>query len=311
MQTPTAYLIENGRYVPQSWPGVIFNPSFPYRFAHMVIAAYLATAFAVGATAAWHLLRDRAQPAARLMFAMAVVMAIGVAPLQLLVGDLHGRNSTAHQPEKIAALEGHFESRREAPFYVIGWPDVEAARMRDALAIPKLGSILLYHDANAEVTGLDRYRPADWPNVPLVFFAFRVMVGIGLSMIAFGVVGAVQWLRGRLYDSTPLLRAAVWMGPFGFVAILAGWIVTEAGRQPWLVYGLMRTADGASPIGTPGVAGSLLGFVIVYCIVFVAGTTYMLRLMRRPPAESTIAPIRAGPLRSTALVGDADAGHTP
>jgi cytochrome d ubiquinol oxidase subunit I len=311
MQTPSAYLIENGRFVPQTWLGVIFNPSFPFRFAHMVLAAYLATAFAVGATAAWHLLRDRAQPVARLMFAMAVSMAIGVAPLQLFVGDLHGRNSTEHQPEKIAALEGHFESRREAPFYVVGWPDVETARMQDALAIPKLGSLLLYHDANAEVTGLDRYRRADWPNVPLVFFAFRLMVGVGLSMIAFGVVGAVQWLRGRLYDSTAFLRAAVLMGPLGFVAILSGWVVTEAGRQPWVVYGLMRTADGASPIGVPGVAGSLLGFILVYSIVFAAGVTYMLRLMRRAPSESTTAPIREGPLRSTALIGDADAGRPP
>jgi cytochrome bd ubiquinol oxidase subunit I len=304
MQTPAAYLLENGRFVPESWAGVIFNPSFPYRFAHMVLAAYLATAFAVGATAAWHLLRDGAQWAARLMFAMAVSMAIGVAPLQLLVGDQHGLNSAELQPAKVAALEGHFESRRGAPFYVVGWPDVETASMRDALEIPKLGSLLLHRDANAEVTGLDAYPRADWPNVPLVFFAFRLMVGIGLLMIGFGICGGVQWLRGRLYDSRPLLRAAVLMGPLGFVAMLAGWVVTEAGRQPWVVYGLMRTDAGASPIGAPGVAGSLIGLVGVYTIVFAAGATYLLRLMRRPPAESTTEPIRQGPLRSTALHGD-------
>ncbi|MCB1738768.1 MAG: cytochrome ubiquinol oxidase subunit I [Gammaproteobacteria bacterium] len=300
MQTPAAYALVDGRFEPLSWPGVIFNPSFPYRFAHMVLAAYLTTACVVGAVGAWHLLREPANHAARIMFAMAVLMTAVVAPLQLVVGDLHGLNTQRHQPAKIAAMEGHFETRSGAPLYLFGWPDMDAARTRAAIAVPKLGSLILKHDVDATVTGLDAFPRDEWPNVPLLFWAFRVMVGLGLLMIAYGLTGALWAGRKRLFTTRWLHRWALAMGPAGFAALLAGWFVTEAGRQPYVVYGLMRTSEAASPIGAPGVAGSLTAFVVVYCFVFGAGVFYLFRLFARPPGAPAVSPTSAGPLRSAA-----------
>src|SRR5690606_7871071 len=163
---------------------------------------------------------------------------------------------------------GHYETRAGAPLHLIGWPDSDAAQTRYAISIPKAGSLILQHDPNARVLGLDNWPREDWPNVPLVFWSFRVMVGIGLLMVAIGVWSLVQRLRGRLYDAPGLQRAAVWMGPSGFVAVLAGWIVTEVGRQPYIVYGLLRTQEAVSPIDAVGVAGSLIAFIVVYFLVF-------------------------------------------
>ncbi|WP_321162859.1 cytochrome ubiquinol oxidase subunit I [Methylohalobius crimeensis] len=264
MHTPAGFRIDEGRYVPDNWLEVIFNPSFPYRFGHMVLAAYLTTAFAVGATGAWHLLGNKAGMPARVMFAMAVSMAVVVAPVQLIVGDLHGLNTLTHQPAKVAAMEGHFETHAGAPLILFGIPDMEEAETKYKIGIPKLASLILKHDFDAEVTGLDAFPREAWPNVPIVFWAFRIMVGLGMLMILFGIVGAVLTWRRRLFDAAWFHRWAVAMGPLGFVALLAGWFVTEVGRQPFAVYGLMLTAEGASPIGAPGVGGSLLGFIGVY-----------------------------------------------
>jgi cytochrome d ubiquinol oxidase subunit I len=233
------------------------------------------------------------------MLGMAVLMAALVAPAQLLVGDMHGLNTQDHQPAKVAAMEGHFESQRGAPLILFGWPDMEAAETKYAVGIPKLGSLILKHDPDGEVIGLDAFPREDWPYVPVVFWAFRIMVGIGLLMILYGLVGAIQFFRKGLFESAWYHRWAVFMGPLGFVAVLAGWFVTEVGRQPYLVHGLLRTADVNSPIGAPGVAGSLLAFVLVYGLVFAAGTFYLLRLMRRPPEDVDLTPLRKGPLRST------------
>lgn len=298
MHTPVAYAIENGRYVPERWVDVIFNPSFPYRFVHMVLAAYLTTAFVVGAVGAWHLLRDRRNQHARVMFLMAVLMAAVVAPAQLVAGDLHGLNTKEHQPAKVAAMEGHFESTEGAPLILFGLPDMEAAETRYAVAIPKLGSLILEHSWDGRVTGLDAFPRSEWPNVPVVFWSFRVMVAIGLAMIAFGLTAAYRAARRRLFDARWLLRWAVVMGPAGFVAILAGWFVTEIGRQPYIVYGLMRTSEAASPIDALAVAGSLLAFIAVYTVVFGAGVFYLLRLMRRNPSGPVERPTEDGPLRS-------------
>lgn len=302
MHTPTSFVMEDGRFLPESWWGVIFNPSFPYRFAHMILAAYLTTAFVVGAVGAWHLLKHRANRGARTMFAMAVGMAIFVAPLQLLVGDLHGLNTQEHQPAKVAAMEGHFETQKGAPLYLFGIPDEEARETKYAIAIPKLGSLVLKHDLNAEVTGLDAFPEDEWPVVGTVFYAFRIMVGIGVLMILFGIVGAVLALRKRLFASRGYLRWAVAMGPLGFVAILAGWFVTEVGRQPYVVYGLMRTSEATSPIGTPGVAASLAAFAIIYFLVFGAGIAYLLRLFARSPEHPTD-PGQEGPIRTAGVSG--------
>lgn len=299
MQTPAGYVIEDGRFLPADWLKVIFNPSFPFRFVHMALAAYLTTAFVVGAVGAWHLLKDTSNKAARVMFAMAVLMAAVVAPVQLFVGDMHGLNTKEHQPMKVAAMEGHFETQEGAPLILFGMPDLEEGETRYALGVPKLGSLILEHDPNAEVTGLDAFPREDWPNVPLIFWSFRVMVGIGMLMIGFGIAGLVNSLRKKLFEARWHHYWAVGMGPLGFVAILAGWFVTEVGRQPYVVYGLMRTSEAASPIGAPGLVGSLLGFLVVYLIVFSAGLFYILRLMRRTPGVEIVKPLEEGPLRTS------------
>jgi len=298
MQTPSGFAVVDGQFVPVDWWAVIFNPSFPYRLVHMVLAAYLTTAFVVGAVGAFHLLRDRGNAAAALMFSMAMWMATFVAPLQLVAGDFHGLNTLAHQPAKVAALEGHWETQTGAPLILFGVPDQKEERTKYAVEIPKLGSLILTHDPNGEIRGLKSWPEDERPPSLIVFWSFRIMVAIGFAMAFTGLWSVVLRLRGRLARSPLLLRFAVLMGPSGFVAVIAGWVTTEVGRQPYLVYGLVRVAEGRSPIDAPAVAGSLLGFFIVYLVVFGAGIYYILRLMGRAPdaGEPDIdpdAPVRA------------------
>ncbi|MEA3588464.1 cytochrome ubiquinol oxidase subunit I [Pseudidiomarina sp. 1APP75-27a] len=286
MQTPAGFAMNDvGQYVVEDWLAVIFNPSFPYRLAHMLLAAYLTTAFVVGGVGAWHLLRDRSNAAARKMFSMAMWMALLVAPLQVFVGDLHGLNTQEHQPAKVAAMEGHFQSEARAPLYLFGLPNEETAEVDYALKIPGLASVILKHDINAEVTGLDAFPRDEWPPVTIVFWAFRIMVGLGLLMVVIGLWAGIQRARGKLYQSSWLHKSALLMAPSGFVAVIAGWIVTEVGRQPWVIYGLLRTSDAASPIAAEGVGGSLLAFIVVYFLVFGAGTVYILRKMASDPEQ--------------------------
>ncbi len=284
MHTPAGYAInEAGQFVPEDWWAVVFNPSFPYRLVHMVLAAYLTTAFTVAGVGAWHLLRDKDDPNARTMLSMAMWMALITAPLQLIAGDLHGLNTLVHQPAKIAAMEGHYETRKGAPLVLAGWPDDEAERITHTLEIPRLGSLILTHELNGEVKGLKAFPRADRPPAEIVFWSFRIMVGIGMLMIITAVAGA--WLRrgGRLYTAGWFKRVMVAMAPAGFIAILAGWITTEVGRQPWTVYGLLRTSEAASAIDAGTVGVSLLLFVVSYVVVFGAGITYVLKLMAKPP----------------------------
>jgi cytochrome d ubiquinol oxidase subunit I len=293
MQTPAGYAVNAvGQFVPTDWWAVIFNPSFPYRLVHMVLAAYLATAFLVGATGAYHLLKGRQGAKTRTMLSMAMWMATIVAPLQILAGDQHGLNTLEHQPAKVAAMEGHFEAQETgAPLILFGIPDMQAGETRYAIEIPKLGSLILAHDPNATIKGLKSWPRQDWPRVPIVFWSFRVMVGLGLLMAGTGLVSLWLRWRGDLYDSPLFLRWCVLMGPAGFVALLAGWFVTETGRQPFTIYGLLRTADSVSPIASPGIAGSLLAFVVVYLLVFGAGVRYLLRLLGRNPDAAADEPI--------------------
>lgn len=284
MQTPAGYALRDGQFVPADWWAVVFNPSFPYRLVHMVLAAYLTTAFVVGAVGAFHLLRDRSNAAARVMFSMAMWMAALVAPIQLVAGDLHGLNTLAHQPAKIAAMEGHWETRRGAPLILFGWPDMAAEKTRYEIAVPKLGSLILTHAWEGVVRGLKSWPAEDRPNSTVIFWSFRIMVGLGLLMILVGLIGLYLRWRRRLYDMRWFHRFACLMGPAGFIAIIAGWITTEVGRQPYVVYGLMRTADARSPIDAPAVAGSLGAFIVVYCLVFGAGVYYLVRLMAHAPA---------------------------
>ncbi len=284
MQTPAGYAInEVGQFVPADWVAVIFNPSFPYRLVHMLLAAYLSTAFIVGGTGALHLLRDATLPASRIMFSMAMWMAAIVAPLQIVAGDLHGLNTLEHQPAKVAAMEGHFETHAGAPLILFGWPDMEQERTRYAVEVPKLGSLILTHDWNGTVRGLKEWPREDRPNATIVFWSFRVMVGAGIAMLAVGAWSLALRARKRLYDQPWLLRASVALSPIGIVAVIAGWITTEVGRQPYTVYGLLRTTDSASSIDAAAVGASLAAFAIVYFAVFGAGAFYMLRLMGKEP----------------------------
>jgi|SRR5262245_13242413 len=284
MQTPTGHITNAaGQFVPADWWAIIFNPSFPYRLVHMVLAAYLTTAFVVGGVGAYHLLRDRRNESARLMFSMAMWMAALVAPLQIVAGDQHGLNTLAHQPAKIAAMEGHWETRAGQPLILFGWPSMAAETTYYTVELPKLGSLILTHDWNGTVKGLKAWPPQERPNATIVFWSFRVMVGVGVLMVLVGVWSLLQRYRGQLTASAALLRFAVVMSPAGFIAVLAGWITTEVGRQPYTVYGLLRTAQSHSPIDAAAVAGSLLAFIAVYFAAFGAGTFYILRLMRHQP----------------------------
>jgi cytochrome d ubiquinol oxidase subunit I len=303
MQTPQGHIMTaQGFFEPESWWAIIFNPSFPYRFVHTVIGAYLTTAMIVGAVGAWHLLRNSTNLHARTMFSMAMWMAAIVAPIQALVGDFHGLNTLEHQPAKVAAMEGHFETRAGQPLILFGWPDSEREETRHAIGIPKLGSLILAHDPDATIRGLKDFPRDQRPtNVPLVFWSFRIMVGMGLLMIALGLVSlALRWL-GRLYSTRAFLGWAVAMAPSGMIAVTAGWIVTEAGRQPFTVYGLMRTADSVSPIAAPAVAASLTAFIVVYFIVFGAGILYLLHLFRKPPQPQEEGPEHGDPIRTAGI----------
>jgi cytochrome d ubiquinol oxidase subunit I len=303
MQTPAGFALNAaGQFVPRSWMQIIFNPSFPYRLVHMVLAAYLSTALIVGGVAAWHLLHGRATEEVRRMFSMAMWMATLVAPLQIIAGDQHGLNTQRYQPAKIMGLEGHFKSYPHgAPFIVVGIPDQAAGRMRDALEIPKLGSLLLTHHLDAPLAGLDSIPRRDWPYVPVIFWSFRIMVGLALLMLALGLASLVARARGRLYDSRALQRAALLLSPAGLLAVIAGWFTTEVGRQPYTVYHLLRTAQSASPIAAPAVISSLAAFAVVYFAVFGAGALFELRLMSRPPHPGEVPPFEGVPHRSAGI----------
>jgi cytochrome d ubiquinol oxidase subunit I len=286
MHTPVGFAINaHGQFVPAgSWWPIVFNPSFPYRLVHTVIAAYLTTALTVGGVGAWHLLSDSANPHARTMFSMAMWMAALVAPLQILAGDTQGLNTLEHQPLKVLAMEGDYEPSPDgAPLILFGLPSDTDDSVHDRLEIPKVGSLILRHDLHASLPGLKDFPRDKWPPVPVVFWSFRIMVGLGLTIFGLGLWSLVARACRRLYDWRWLHRAAVLMGPAGFLAVIAGWVTTEVGRQPYTVYGQLLTVDSQSPLAAPAVATSLVAFVVVYFTVFGAGTGYLLKMMRRPP----------------------------
>lgn len=301
MQTPQGHGVNAaGQFVPEDWWAIVFNPSFPYRLVHMVMAAYLTTAFVVGGVSALHLLRDRENPVARRGFSMAMWMAVIVTPLQIYAGDLHGLNTLEHQPVKVMAMEGHFESHPDgAPLYLFGIPDQKNQELDYAVGIPKLSSLILKHDLDAPLAGLDTVPREEQPPVGIVFWSFRIMVALGFAMLGLGLWALVRRVQGRLYESPLLHRAAVAMGPAGFVAVLAGWVTTEVGRQPYTVYGLLRTGDSLAPVAAPAVAASLIAFIVVYFFVFGAGTFYILRLMNRLPG--THGDDESGPMRAAGI----------
>ena len=302
MQTPTGFAInENGQFIPVDWWAVIFNPSFPYRLVHMVLAAYLTTAFVVGAVGAWHLLKRTAPLRAYTMFSMAMWMAAIVAPLQILAGDAHGLNTLEHQPAKVMAMEGHFDSHPNgAPLILFGIPNQAEKRVDYAVEIPKLSSLILKHGLDEPLAGLDTIPEDKQPPVAIVFWSFRLMVGIGFAMLGIGMWSLLCRYRGTLDSNVWLHRVAVAMGPAGFAAVLAGWVTTEVGRQPFTIYGHVLTAESHSPIAAPAVATSLIAFIVVYFFVFGAGTFYLLRLMARLPRDPS-PELMEGPIRARGI----------
>jgi cytochrome d ubiquinol oxidase subunit I len=303
MQTPAGYAVNaDGQFVPVDWLKVVFNPSFPYRLVHMVVAAYLTTALVVGAVGAFHLLRDRHLAGPRVMFSMAMWMAALVAPIQILAGDQHGLNTLEHQPAKVMAMEGHYQSYPDgAPLVLFGLPNQAAGKVEYSIEVPKLSSLVLKHSLDAPLAGLDTVPRENWPPVQITFWSFRIMVGLGFLILALGLFSLwIRW-RGRLYESRLLHMFALVMGPAGFVCVIAGWVTTETGRQPFTVFGLLRTTESASPLHASAVASSLLAFIIVYFIVYAAGLTYLFRLMASPPHHGEQGPRDDAPTRAAGI----------
>ena len=281
MQTPAGYEMRGGIAYPTDWLAIIFNPSFPYRFAHMLNAAYLTTGFVVLAVGARYLVAGKHVEEARVMLRMAIGLTAILAPLQLIIGDQHGLNTLKYQPMKIAAMEAHWDGSKPGDFDIFAWPDEKAETNRFAISIPKGSSLILTHKLNGLFPGLKDVPPQDRPPVATVFFAFRIMVGIGLLMIASALLGAFLWWRGTLFEARWYLRAMAQSWWLGFVAVIAGWVVTETGRQPWVAEGILRTSRAASPVPAASVATSLTLFVIAYAIVFWFGIFYINRLINR------------------------------
>lgn len=288
MQTPQGFAIENGRIVPVDWLKVILNPSFPYRLVHMTIAAFIVAGFMVAACGAWHLLRGRRDEPIKRSFSMALWLLLLLTPVQILIGDAHGLNTREYQPAKIAAIEGLWETEKGGTaLNLFGLPDMQAETTRYAVQVPHLGSLILTHSWDGEIRGLKEFPPQDRPYSPIVFWSFRLMVGLGLLMLLTAVLGLVLRKRGRLYEARWFQRFVLSMGPSGLIALLAGWVTTEVGRQPWTVYGILRTEDSVAPVNAQLAGVSLLIFVIVYFAVFGTGVYYMLKLMYRGPSTHT------------------------
>jgi cytochrome bd ubiquinol oxidase subunit I len=304
MQTPAGYSMNSaGQFIPEDWIQIIFNPSFPYRLVHMVIAAYISTALVIASVGALHLLRlnklaagsapgsstQGSRQAVCLMFSMAMWILAILVPMQMEAGDQHGLNTFKYQPKKIAAIEGHYEDAKPAGLMIFGIPDDKNRKMDYALEIPYLGSIILTHSLDGEILGMDTWPRNEVPPMALPFFAFRIMVGLGVLMLILGMWSL--WLRHKktLYEKTGFLRYALVMGPAGFIAVLAGWVVTEVGRQPYTVYNLLLTTQSHSPLNAATVGTTLVAFITVYFLLFGIGVYYILKLMNQAPATGELA----------------------
>ena len=280
MQTPQGFTIgENGQLYPENWIAIIFNPSFPYRFVHMVLAAYLTTAFVVTGVGSWYIFNNRHVEHAKVMVSMGLLMAVFVSPLQLIAGHAHGTNTFEHQPAKVAAMEGIWETETGAALRLIGFPDEKAEETKFSLEIPKLASLVVTGDLNGTIRGLKEWPPEDRPPVAIVFWSFRIMVGLGIAMIATGVMAVVLYHKKQLFTHRRFQMWCMAMTPSGFIALLCGWFVTEVGRQPYTAYGVLRTSESVSPVLGGHVALSLLAFVVVYTFVFGMGSYYILKLI--------------------------------
>ena len=305
MHTPAGHEIRDGIAYPLDWWAIVFNPSFPYRFAHMFTAAYLTTSLVVLAVGARYLVSGRFLEESKTMVRMGLGMVVCLAPLQALIGDQHGLNTAHYQPAKIAAMEAHWDSAHPAPMVLFAVPNEKEEKNDFEISIPGLASLIIKHDINGLFPGLKDFAPQDRPPVKPVFYAFRAMVGIGLLMIAIGLAGAFLWWRGRVFETQWYLWPVQHAWPLGFIAILAGWWVTETGRQPWIATGILRTADAASPVSAGAVLTTLILFVLVYTSVFSMGILYINKLIEKGPTGASIAPKEALPSRPLSAAEDA------
>jgi cytochrome d ubiquinol oxidase subunit I len=317
MQYPAGHEVRDGIAYPVDWLKIVFNPTFPLRFAHMMTAAYLTTAFVVLATGARHLLAGHRTESAKTMVRMAILMIALTAPLQAVIGDFHGKQTAIYQPAKLAAIEAHWDSSKPGALVLFAWPDEKAELNRFEVSIPGVASLLTHGSMDALFPSLKDFAPQDRPPVLIPFFAFRAMVGIGVVMILFGWAGALLWWRGRIFESRRWLYLAQFSWPAGFIAILCGWFVTEVGRQPWLATGILRSKDAVSPVTATEVAISLALFVFVYCVVFTAGILLINRLVAKgpdeitaqdPPEQAYQRPLKAAQAPASELFGDGHPG---
>jgi cytochrome d ubiquinol oxidase subunit I len=290
MQTPQGYKLVDGRFEPVDWLAIVFNPSFPYRLAHNVTAFYITTAFVVMGVGAYLLRRGRSAAEARVMIRMALDLLIVLVPLQIVLGDQHGLNTLQYQPAKLAAIEGRYDTVQPTPLTLFGIPDDKNATMRDAIDIPDLGSLILTHSWNGAIKGLKEWPADERPPVAPPFYAFRIMVGIAFLMLFMAIAGQILQIRRRL-DAGWFLRLCPFAAPLGFLAVVAGWVTTEVGRQPWTVYGLLRTADSVSPSLTGAdVAISLALYIVVYLVMFPTGIAFMASIVRRGLQDEALQP---------------------
>jgi cytochrome d ubiquinol oxidase subunit I len=285
MQTPDGFLLIDGQLMLDDWLSAVISPSFPYRFAHMLGAAFVSTAFFILGISAWFLLKQRHRTFAQFSLRASLLVILVLTPLQFFSGDLHGLNTKEHQPTKLAAMEALWDTMEGAPLVLFGVPDQKLEANRYAVEIPKLASLIITHELNGKLIGLKDVPREERPNVPIVFFSFRIMVGLGLAMLAVGVVGLLLWRKGYLYSSRWYLRVCCSMIPSGFLATIAGWCVSEAGRQPWVVYGLIKTAEVVVPMDASQVVQFLSSIAIAYALLFSGFVYYLCSVIKRGPAE--------------------------
>src|SRR6516162_4778085 len=306
MQTPAGYEIIDGRFFPTDWLQVVFNPSFPSRLAHTLVAFFITTSFVVMGVGAYLLRREKSAKEGRTMLSMTLWLLTVLVPLQIFLGDHHGLNTLKYQPAKLAAIEAHWETSRRVPITLFAIPDEKTEANHFSVDVPFVGSLILTHEIDGEVKGLKDFPADQRPPVAIPFFAFRIMVGCGVVMLGIVLLGGWLRWRGRLDDTPLFLQLCQLVIPIGFIAVIAGWVVTEVGRPPWTVYGLLRTADSVSPSLTGSdVLISLLAYVIVYLFMYPSGVLLMWRIVRTGPAtaEEPDAAIEAGRPKAPVLAG--------
>jgi len=310
MQVPVGYVMDHGVAVPNDWGAILLNPVLWVRFPHMLLASYITGAFCAAAAGAWYLLRGEFHAEARIMLRMGMGLAAVLVPIQLVFGHFNGEYVVHHQPSKMAAIEARWHNEKPASEVLLAWPDVAQRRNLFAITLPApFGSLIDSDSLGAAEVGLDSIPQSDWPPVVIPFFAFRIMVGCGIAMLALAWITSYLNVKRRLEQSRVVLWLTFFSFPLPFIATLTGWFTAEVGRQPWTVYGVLRTADAMTPFLTAHEAAiSLVVFCVVYSFIFSFGTFYIHRLLRvGPVGDLVLPPIAARPNRPLSVVDESRA----